>query len=286
MVAAAVIGGAIIGGVASNQSSKRASGASGSATRQSIDEQGRQYDQTRQDFAPTRQLGTSAINTLNRLYGYAQAPTEAQQQAMQPLTVGDTQLPPGVKTIPLGGGRYNVTNPDGTSIGTLVPGGPNGRFLPNGTPIAEPVAPPVAAGQGTPGTPDLGAFFESPDYQYNLQQQEKAIGRRQAAGGTSLSGRAYSEIQRNASGAASGQYSDFTNRLLAMAGLGQAATSATAGAGTNAANLNSQALLQNGQNRANLAIQNGANINNAAQSGISNLMLYKYLNPSATAAGG
>lgn len=276
--AVAVVGAAVVGGVASNQASKRAAGASNAATLASLDEQGRQYDQTRSDFAHTRGLGINATNTLNRLYGYAQAPTEAQQQAQADVQIGDSMLPAGSVVKNYSNGYGEVYHGD-TRIGTLTPGGASGRFLNDqGVDIAALRQTQAAATQApAPTGPDMSAFFESPDYQFNLGEGQKAIDRSLAARGRALSGAGVREGVRYASGAASGQYSDFTNRLLAMAGLGLAATSATAGAGANAANANSQALLANGQNRANIALQNGANLNNSAQSGISNYMLNRYL---------
>ncbi len=286
MVAAAIIGGAVVGAGASAAASNQASKASQGSTNASIREQARQYDQTRDDFAPQRSLGNSSLDALSRLYGFARPSNAvATERANAQMLVGDTMLPAGTTTKSVGNGWYEVLH-GGARIGTLRPGGANGQFINDtgadiGALQQQQDQQAQQTQQATTGAPDLGAFFESPDYQFNLQQGQQAIDRSLAARGRSLSGAGVKEGVRYASGLASGQYSDFTNRLLAMAGLGQAATTATAGAGANMANMNSNALLQNGTNRANIAMQNGANINNAAQTGISNWMLTKYLNQGA-----
>jgi hypothetical protein len=271
----------VVAGVASNQANRRATGASNAATRSSLGEQARQYDQTRQDFGHTRGLGISATNTLNRLYGYAQAPTEAQQRAQAPVLIGDQELPAGTTTKAVGGGWYEVWN-GGVRIGTLRPGGSNGRYIPDGEPL--PAQPQMVSGDGsgTPGTPDMTAFTESPDYQFNLGEGQKALDRSLVARGRALSGAGAREGIRYASGMASGEFNNFTQRLLAMAGLGQAATQSTAVAGMNAANNNSQAMLLNGQQRASGYAQHYQNVNNAAQSGVSNALLLRYLNRTPT----
>lgn len=60
-VAGAIAGSAVIGGIASN----RAAGAQERGNRNAIAEQQRQYDQTRADFAPFRQIGYDAASRLS-----------------------------------------------------------------------------------------------------------------------------------------------------------------------------------------------------------------------------
>lgn len=65
----AVIGASVLGAGASIYAGSKASGAQKKAADQSIAEQQRQYDQTRQDLAPWRTTGGSALDTLARVYG-------------------------------------------------------------------------------------------------------------------------------------------------------------------------------------------------------------------------
>lgn len=63
MVAAAIVGGAVIGGVASSQASKKQEGSAEAANNTQRD----QYNQTRADQAPWRQAGEQSLAQLNAL---------------------------------------------------------------------------------------------------------------------------------------------------------------------------------------------------------------------------
>lgn len=66
MVAAAVVGGAVVGGVASNMAAGKQADAAGNAADLSQE----QYAQTRGDLGPYRDLGNGAINNLWSRLGY------------------------------------------------------------------------------------------------------------------------------------------------------------------------------------------------------------------------
>ena len=79
-VAAAIAGAAVIGGTATaiygskaakaqKNAANAAAAASERATQLQIEEQRRQYNQTRADYAPYRETGYKALNTLAGLYG-------------------------------------------------------------------------------------------------------------------------------------------------------------------------------------------------------------------------
>jgi hypothetical protein len=282
---AAIIAGGALASAGIGAASAR--GASRAATRgadAATAEQARQYDTTRADFASGRSLYEGANSMLGRLYGIP-VTTSQQFQASQPQLVGDTELPAGTTTKSVGKGYYEVWYGD-RRIGTLEPGGPNGRFVNDtGTDIqalmqqSQQQAP---VGGGTPGQPDMSVFFESPDYQFNLSEGQQAIDRSLAARGRSLSGAGVREGIRYASGMASNEYGNFYNRLANIAGLGQTATASTAAAGANAANNISQNHLFAGQARASGYMQTGQAINNGIQGGIQNYMLMRYLQPGTT----
>src|SRR3546814_16702567 len=65
MVAAAVIGSAVVGAGASAVAGSKAAKAQKKGVDQSVAEQRRQYDQTRADYAPWRAAGESALARLN-----------------------------------------------------------------------------------------------------------------------------------------------------------------------------------------------------------------------------
>lgn len=284
-VAVAVGGSALISGGAAIYGANQAASASQSGTNASIAEQQRQYDQTRTDFAGQRALGNSATDALARLYGFPSTAGAAQREAAgQPVQIGDSVLPPGTTTRAAGNGWYDVLLADGTNVGVLQPGGANGRFTSNGTPIPSNATANPAAATPASGTPDMTAFFQSPDYQFNFDQTMRAGNNSLVARGRGLSGAASKELSRYGSGLASGEFNNFTSRLMQMAGLGQSATQNTAAAGANMANNNSSALIANGNNRASAVMAGAQGVNNAVQGGVSNWMLSKYLNKPTTGA--
>lgn len=272
-----VVGGVIAGG-ASYAGSQSASRAASRGANAATAEQARQYDQTRADYAPYRVTGEGALGTLARLYGLPFA-TSDQWRSQQPQLVGDTELPAGTTTKEVGNGWYEV-HYGGQRIGTLRPGGPNGRFI-NDTGADIPALMRQSQQQtqasNAPAGPDMSAFFESPDYQFNLAEGQKAIDRSLASRGRTLSGAGVREGVRYASGMASNEFGNFYNRLANIAGLGQTATGSTAAAGANAANNISQNHLFSANARANGYMNTAAGINNASQGTIQNIMLARYL---------
>lgn len=75
MVAVAVIGSAVVGGVAQGVAGSKAAKAQKKAADQQVEEQRRQYDQTRADYAPWRQTGGSALARLASEYGLSTGAT-------------------------------------------------------------------------------------------------------------------------------------------------------------------------------------------------------------------
>lgn len=226
----------IAGGIQARGDAKDAAAVQQRGFEASSAEQARQFEIGREDTAPFRQVGRAAINQLAQLYGLGPA-VEQEQQAdqmaadQQTSLVGDTVLPVyGRRIVPIEGGRYKVFYGD-QEVGDLVPGGKNGRFVGNGTAIPQP---PAAAMQktgmrptGTPGgrppagTPDYSAFFNSPDYAFAREEGTRGIERSAAARGGIASGNTLASLARFNSGLATQNFGNYTNRLSALAGVGQ-----------------------------------------------------------------
>lgn len=68
-VVVAIGGSALIGGASSIISGNKAAGAAEQASQDSIAEQRRQYDQTREDYRPYREIGYKALDKLGGMYG-------------------------------------------------------------------------------------------------------------------------------------------------------------------------------------------------------------------------
>lgn len=223
-------------------------------------ESARQYDQTRADLSSGRSLYEGANAILGRLYGIP-VTTSDQFTAEQPQLVGDTELPAGTTTKSVGDGWYEVWY-GGNRIGTLRPGGPNGRFI-NDTGadipglLQQSRQAPVAA--RTPAGPSLDPFFASPDYNFRRTEGTRAIENTFAARGGGASGNALRRLAEFNSNLAAGEFDSYTNRLFRMAGLGADATERTAAYGAeNAATAGRNALIA-GDARAS-GIENRTNL--------------------------
>lgn len=111
-----------------------------------------------------------------------------------------------------------------------------------------------------PGGPDYSAFFESPDYQFALQQGQQAQDRDAAARGTLYSGAHTADAIQFGQGLASQQFGNFYNRLAGLAGVGQTAANQLGASGQNYANSVGQLNQWNAGNQMN-SIYNTANAN-------------------------
>lgn len=86
--AAAILGGAALSGIAGASSSRSASRAQQRATEAATAEQRRQYDLSREDYAPYREIGLNAWNALAAQYGLPgySAPQAAPSYSFDPET--------------------------------------------------------------------------------------------------------------------------------------------------------------------------------------------------------
>jgi hypothetical protein len=248
----------------------------GRAADQATGESARQYDQTRTDFEPWRVVGAGALNALASTAGLPTSPvmTDAERRthdlATAPLLVGDTELPVGTTTTHIKDGWYDV-HYGGQRIGTLRPGGANGRFLnDSGVDIPglfaqqnrsrqEQSAQPTPGATGTPGTPNMSGFFASPDYNFRRTEGTRGIEGGFASRGMGQSGNALRALAEFNSNLAGGEFGNWWNRLAGLAGVGQTATADTASFGArHAENAGRNALIA-GDARAS-GIINQANI--------------------------
>lgn len=250
-----IVAGTVVAGVASYAGSKKSASASQRGTDATIAEQARQYDQTRADFAPFRQLGNAAIGDINRLYGRStSAPMSFEEWSRgQPTQAGPDSFIRGIGRV--------------AGVGTGPSRAQYDEYVANFEPA-------VTSG----GNPDMSVFFASPEYKFNLDEGQRAIDRSLAARGKALSGAGVRAGARYASGLASSEFSNFYNRLASQAGIGQTAAGSTAAAGAQAAGNIGQAYMANGANQAQAAGNMYAGINNAVQGGMQNYMLMRYLN--------
>jgi hypothetical protein len=264
----AVAGATIVTGAMSANSSRRAGNEAARGADAATAESGRQYDQTRADLAPYRTTGTGALNRIGQLFGLPTTTSE-EFSSQQPQLVGDTELPSGTTTKHVGKGWYEV-HYGGQRIGTLRPGGSNGRFI-NDTGADIPGLMQQSRQQQqsdmTPSGPDMSAFFESPGYQFRRQEGNRGLERSAAARGGAFSGNALRALAEFNSGLASQEFGNYFNQLASVAGIGQTATNQTAAYGANHANQAGRNALAAGEARASGIIGQG----NAIGQGVSDI---------------
>jgi hypothetical protein len=96
----------------------------------------------------------------------------------------------------------------------------------------------------------FSTFREDPGYKYSVSEAVKGVDRSAAARGLLTSGATIKAIQDRAGNLADQQYGNWFNRFGVIAGTGQTATGSTAQAGSDAARLSGNAMMQAGNARA------------------------------------
>lgn len=272
MVAAAIVGSAVVGGVASSMSASKAAGAQSDAANASNATQRAMYDQTRKDLLPYSQAGASATNALASLmglgpgsvYGPAGAASvdyDGQINALQTqLNQAQSQLNAGSTTGAFG----NMTGRRGLAGG--------GAATANQASLQSQIASLTsqinalqtqkqqasqAAGQQTYSSPldspllkpfdmSQAALEQTPGYQFNLTQGLKAVQNSAAARGLGVSGAALKGASTYATGLADSTYqnqfnnyvtnqTNQYNRLMGLANQGENAAAQTGAYGTQTA---------------------------------------------------
>lgn len=235
---------------AQSKAAKSAANASQQATDASIAEQRRQFDIAQQNQQPWLTTGTSALNQLASLYGL------------------QTSVAPQVGT---GQGAFNeqgylLANPDVAA--SIAQGGFGGSALNHYNEYGRMegrqggYAAPAQVGSATPTPSGMDAFFQSPDYQFRLNEQNRNLTARNAALGIQDSGAAQKAALQYSGQLASGEFNNYANRLASLAGVGQTAANTTANLGQNFANNFANLQTQNAQNLGSSYMQQGQNTAN------------------------
>jgi hypothetical protein len=115
-----------------------------------------------------------------------------------------------------------------------------------------------SSAQGQAGTGNFGAFFNSPDYQFALQQGQQALDRSAAARGSLYSGGQNADTIAFGQGLATQQFNNYWNRLSGLSNNGRETATNLAQLGQNNANAQG-AFLTGVTPYATNALMNGAN---------------------------
>lgn len=238
------------------QAAKGARNASERAAQDANDTQRYMYDQSREDQMPWLNTGAAALNKLGALYGLNTA-APAANQAPTPVAAAG----PSENRFPAGGYAPG-------SVGAVMGQGGGTASGQAGYEQARPVN--ALAGGVDPRFAD---FYNSPDYQFALQQGTQTLDRSAAARGRLYSGGYGMDLTKYGQGMASQQLNNYTNRLADIAGLGQVASTNLAGQGQNFANAFGNNLNNAADARASAYAAN-ANANNTLANGINQGLNY------------
>lgn len=280
-VAGAIVGSAVIGGIASNKAAKKQAGAAEQAGRLSQ----AQYDQSRSDLAPYRQTGTLANTRLQELLGLSQAPGSAIPP--QTYQAGQSGDPVWEKVLSDFNARHrarfgvDMNRPwDADADAQTAYNGLVSRYraLKGSEPAQEP-----SGDFGYLTRPFTGDDLENePGYQFGLSEGEKSINRAALGRGSFDSGATLKALLRYGNDYAGTKFNEGFNRnmstkqsiyqmLSGQSGQGANAAGMTAGLGANAAGMQGNFLTQGADARA-AGLIGGVNQLNA---GVGNYLDYK-----------
>lgn len=257
-VAAAIAGAAVVGAGASVYAGSKAAKAQKQGAQTAADTERYMYDTTRADYAPYREVGQGALYKLAGMYGVDVDDTsnvnwDAYVQG-NPDAMANWQ---------------SLTNKQRQEFGSLQQ---FGKYHYEADGSRRDLSPYGATSSSATGGA-YGGFQESPGYAFRRDEAMKAIERSAASRGLLGSGGTVKAIGRYADNLASSEYENYANRLAALAGVGQTATSGTAAAGAQAASGIASAAMQSGNAQASGYINTGNAINQGVQN-IASAYLY------------
>lgn len=287
--------GAVIGGVAAlgagalgASAAKKSSNAQIQAQQQALEEQRRQFETSRADYAPYKEIGLNAINRLSDLYGLERAsPYTAPNRQSYYRQVGE----PGSTTA---GKIYDAADPAHQHAMNTLPGlkslfgkkkkDPEMYFDEAGYNAAlSKYDQDMYAFNNRPM--GMSLFEKDPGYDFRMNQGITAMDRSANARGIGMSGGTLQALNRYNQDYASNEYTNYVNRLSALAGIGQSSTNAAANLGATSMNSMSTIMQNQGNARANAYQSSYGAMNNALQGGLSNLATWQYAKPKTTTGG-
>jgi hypothetical protein len=237
----------------------------------------RNYLMQLQAQEPARYTGYQALGDINSALGYT-TPAYADQNA---LARGLTPL--GTKEA-LSGLKSGLSVDQISQMGTIV--NPNAKTLRRltkaglsfdqikqlqGMPQAQ-TAQPAQTGN------DFSRFMDSPDYGFRRSEGERGIGNSFAARGGAASGNALRALTEFNSNLAAGEFGNWFNRRMGLAGMGQQATGAVGNAGNQTANAMMGLQQGIGDSRASGVMGAANSITGAVNSGMNNYLMGQYYN--------
>ncbi|WP_170545303.1 hypothetical protein [Ruegeria arenilitoris] len=244
---AAILGGSVLGGVASASAADKASDAQMEAAELQVGLQRDIYNETVDRFEPFLDLGTDYSNVLKYELLGGDAPmiggSPAQINEVVPQASGG-----GTANHALNQAMNAIFNPNGLFPGlatgtnadgfnkpklTVSNGGGNPQYEVNGQIFNSYAEAEKYANNNRVGGHQYQGFQATPGYQFALDQGQTAIDNSAAARGNVFSGATLKAQQEFGTGLANQEYGNYLNRLTGQAAQGQAAAGNMATAGAN-----------------------------------------------------
>lgn len=263
-VAVATVGGAALNYVGSQNAARSQTDAANRS--QGINSA--QYAQNRQDQAPYREAGLSA---LDRMMGRSSGSTINAEKK--------TALEERLKGIKAGQAHWTATSRGGLG------GGQNQKNLDDHNADAADVQGQIdglnsmqSQVQKTPAEIGQDIMSQDPGYQFRLDQGNKAINAAASARGGSMGGGALKDLTRFGQDYSSAEYGKAYDRLASMAGFGERSNNASAASGANYVNNSGQNYADIGNAEAAGAIGGANAISGGLASGANSFMQYNQMN--------
>jgi hypothetical protein len=285
-------GASLIGSSMASDAAGDAAATQAAATREANALQEKQYNQTRNDLAPWRNVGGGAVNKLAQLLGIQTSSTPASVSTADRDAIRQRLLPQFTSTPQQPAQQpFVLTNSnfgqDETAPPASVSGTPTVDEVGLNAAIEREIAAQAAQQpQTNPGAADYGALLKpftgadlenEPGYQFGLKQGQQQLDRRAASGGNYFSGAALKAAARYGNDYAGTKYGDAFNRDAVNKRMTYDFLNGQSSAGQNAAtmtaNVGSQMAGQVGANTTSMGNALGAAAiaqGNAWQGGIQN----------------
>ena len=245
--------GAIGGGLLQSRSASKAADAQTAAAQAQINQQQEFFDQIRSDLGGYRDAGGNALAALSYDLGLTSTAPVFGGSAPDVVEFQDTVH----GAYNPNGGRSESRGRDSVFVPVQAPDRQVTKFRVNDQVFSDRDAAQDYANANPVGGETYGGWQTSPGYDFRLDQALDAVESRAAANGSLLSGATLAARDQRAQDYASDEYGMHINRLAQLAGMGQSAAGMTANAGTNFAQMGSNALANMGNAQAAGAIGQG-----------------------------
>lgn len=268
--------GAVVGGVAQASAARKAARAQENAANRDIEFQRETRDVIRNDLAPYRNTGTTAIQAYRSMFGLGEAPMIGGTPLEIETVPGATTAPTGVGQPRQGDslwptvGRVNavIRRFGGTENWLATPGETTPTRYRVGGQMFDTMEDAQAYANANRTGGERWSWDTTPGYEWRVEQGNDSINALAGARGGLVSGRTLQELARFNQGIASEEFNNVASRIGGLVDTGMSAAQMSGQASQNAAAGVSNALAGIGNARAAGAIGTGNAISGAINNGI------------------